>query len=139
MDSSIIVITISVVLILVAILAVILIRQNKSGTYPHESEASSKAMGKGIAIGYAIGMGPGLAIGIALDNIGMGIAIGAGVGVSIGVAIGASLKKKEEAQSGTLIKKGSKQEEMKIARVLALIILMIGLLVLGYFYFAKYN
>jgi len=138
MDSSIIFIAISVVLILVAILAVILIRQNKAGTFPRESEASSNAMGKGIAIGYAIGMGPGLAIGIALDNIGMGIAIGAGVGVSVGVAIGASLKKKEE-KAGIHGKQKSIPKEAKIAKLIALVIALAGLLILGWFFFARMN
>lgn len=114
-------------------------KQNREGSFPQESRVGSKAMGRGIAIGYAIGMGPGLAIGIALDNIGMGIAIGAGVGVSIGVALGASYKKKEEEKAGILRKQENMPKEVMMPKVIALIIALAGLLVLGWYFFAKMN
>jgi hypothetical protein len=80
-----------------------------------------------------------LAIGIALDNIGMGIAIGAGVGVSVGVAIGASLKKKEEEKAGIHGKQKSIPKEAKMAKLIALVIALAGLLILGWFFFARMN
>ncbi len=135
MDSTLILLSIAIVLLLVSILAFLLIRQNKEGMYPNQTEAGKKAMGKGIAIGYAIGMGPGIAIGVALENIVMGIAIGTGMGISMGFAIGASLKKKADEKAG------ARQKEMPgnemLPKIIGLIIALAGLLVLGFYFFYK--
>jgi hypothetical protein len=122
------------VVLLLAILAVLLIRQNKAEHFRHKSETGRKAMGRGIAIGYAIGIGPGIAIGVALDNIGMGIAIGAGMGISIGVAIGAGLKKKAEQESGITSVEHETPQQGKLLKILAIIVALAGVLVLGWLF-----
>ncbi len=126
-----------ITLVLLGVLLAILVTQNKSGTYRQKSNRQSTAMARGIAIGYAIGVGPGLAIGVALDNIGLGIALGSGIGISIGVALGASYKKQEENRSTGIRQQGFKSNESKLFIVFGLLAVLIGLLILGWFFYSK--
>ncbi|WP_303924336.1 hypothetical protein [Draconibacterium sediminis] len=119
-------------ILLLSVLVIILIKQNKAGMYSANNQLASKAMGRGIAIGYAIGMGPGIALGVALDNIGLGIALGAGIGISIGVALGESFKKKELAKKNLTVQDSDSGKGI-IPKLLLLLIAIVALLVLVFF------
>ena len=119
-------------ILLLSVLVIILIKQNKAGMYSANNQLASKAMGRGIAIGYAIGMGPGIALGVALDNIGLGIALGAGIGISIGVALGESFKKKELAKKNLTVQDSDSGKGI-ILKLLLLLIAIVALLVLVFF------
>ena len=119
-------------ILLLSVLVIILIKQNKAGMYSANNQLASKAMGRGIAIGYAIGMGPGIALGVALDNIGLGIALGAGIGISIGVALGESFKKKELAKKNLTVQDSDSGKGI-IPKLLLLLIAVVALLVLVFF------
>ncbi|WP_045029788.1 hypothetical protein [Draconibacterium sediminis] len=119
-------------ILLLSVLVIILIKQNKAGMYSANNQLASKAMGRGIAIGYAIGMGPGIALGVALDNIGLGIALGAGIGISIGVALGESFKKKELAKKNLTVQDSDSGKGI-IPKLLLLLIAIVALLVLVFY------
>jgi len=126
-----------VALVLLGILVAVLVRQNKSGTYSQRSVKQSTAMARGIAVGYAIGVGPGLAIGVALDNIGLGIALGSAIGISFGVTLGARYKKQEESRSAATRQQGIKSNESQLYFLFGLLVLLVGLLILGWLFYSK--
>lgn len=136
MDRPTLITAATVVLILILVLTVVLIRQNKAGTYPRDKKVSSAAMRKGMGVGIAVGMGLGVSLGAAMDNMGTGIALGSGIGASMGLAMGAAFQKKEDEKRG----RGKSREmphRVVFPTVVALIILLTGFVVLGWFYFNK--
>lgn len=126
-------------ILLLSVLVIILIKQNKAGMYSANNQLASKAMGRGIAIGYAIGMGPGIALGVALDNIGLGIALGAGIGISIGVALGESFKKKELAKINQKYNRQTISEQNVMPKIVMLLLALFVFLLLALYFFLKMN
>ncbi|WP_321372755.1 hypothetical protein [uncultured Draconibacterium sp.] len=129
MNSTLLFAGLAIGILLLSVLVIILIKQNKAGMYSANNQLASKAMARGIAIGYAIGMGPGIALGVALDNIGLGIALGAAIGISIGVALGESFKKKELSEKKLTIQDTESRNE-SIKKLLLLLIGIVAFLAL---------
>ncbi|WP_319589956.1 hypothetical protein [uncultured Draconibacterium sp.] len=131
MNSTLLFAGLAVGILLLSVLVIILIKQNKAGMYSANNQLASKAMARGIAIGYAIGMGPGIALGVALDNIGLGIALGAGIGISIGVALGESFKKKELAKKNLFVQDtdSGKSTNQKLLLLLLAIVAFLVILI----------
>ena len=136
MNSTLLFAGLAVGILLLSVLVIILIKQNKAGMYSANNQLASKAMARGIAIGYAIGMGPGIALGVALDNIGLGIALGAGIGISIGVALGESFKKKELAKKNLLVQDTDSAKGI-IQKLLLLLLAIVAFLVILIFTLLK--
>ncbi|MDX8339981.1 hypothetical protein SLH46_12345 [Draconibacterium sp. IB214405] len=139
MNSTLLFAGLAVGILLLSVLVLVLIKQNKAGVNKGNNELASKAMGRGIAIGYAIGMGPGIAFGVALDNIGLGIALGAGIGISIGVALGESFKKKELAKTNQKIKRQTISEQTAMPKIIVLLMALFVFLLLALYFFTKMN
>nr|WP_321356510.1 hypothetical protein [uncultured Draconibacterium sp.] len=139
MNSTLLFAGLAVGILLLSVLVIILIKQNKAGMNSANNQLASKAMGRGIAVGYAIGMGPGIALGVALDNIGLGIALGAGIGISIGVALGESFKKKELAKTNKKIKRQTLSEQNAKPKIVILLLALFLFLLLGLLFFTKMN
>jgi hypothetical protein len=90
-------------------------------------------MNQGIAIGISIGVAIGVAIGVVLGNIAIGIPIGLGSGVGIGAAIGASLEARNKENVRPLTEGEIRGRRM--AAILGIAILLLGLVVLAGVYF----
>ena len=134
MNQPALIIAITVGTILLLILIVLLIKQNKPGSFGRKKTSHSSAMRRGMGSGIAIGMGTGVALGSAMDNIALGITIGAAIGTSLGVALGQSLQKKEE--DNLHLQRNSKTETIHSygssrKRNISFMILLIGFLTLG--------
>jgi hypothetical protein len=124
-----------VIFIAVVVIGLLAILKAKQGEQDEIRAAEGQAMGKGIGIGIGIGMPIGLVIGIAMDNIPIGISLGPALGVGLGTAIGARLQAKARAEAG-----GPPREPdalTKKSTVTALIILVLGVFLLGFFFLLK--
>ena len=137
MELPILFVALAVAFVLLLVLIVFLVKQNKAGMQSNYNVGSSNAMGKGMAIGIAIGMGTGVALGAALDSMGTGIAIGAGVGVSMGVAFGSTFEKKElEGKNlNPELRSYPYKQNRKSAIYIGLAAFFAGLLILGLIFF----
>jgi len=125
--------SIAIGVILLLVLFILLLKQNKPEAFQKNNMRTSSAMGRGMGAGIAIGMGAGVALGVAADNIALGIALGAGIGISMGVAIGQSLQKKEE--SNHLRRNASNEKtrdsNIRAVRTISLVFILSCLLAMG--------
>jgi hypothetical protein len=87
-------------------------------------------MGIGMGLGIVICMPLGLIMGIVMDNIPIGIAIGPALGVGMGVGIGAGLEARHKDRVRPLTEK--EKRIRKIAVLIALAFLVIGVLFFTY-------
>lgn len=112
--------------ILIGLLIVVIISNQKSSTETDLTDDETRPQGYWISVGISIGAGFGVALGLVFDNLALGIALGAG----IGVAIGAALEQRNKNRTRPLTVQEQRLQKWGISLGLLMLLVFVGIFVL---------
>ena len=112
--------------ILIGLLIVAIISNQKSSTETDLTDDETRPQGYWISVGISIGAGFGVALGLVFDNLALGIALGAG----IGVAIGAALEQRNKNRTRPLTVQEQRLQKWGISLGLLMLLVFVGIFVL---------